>query len=87
MIHYCTTVVYSGFNKVDFITLDEIAIIMDKDKKDNVTTSLLDETLETTPERYPISEFSQFWIVLKRTLLFSRRDWVCPNRNDVDRML
>lgn len=40
------------------------------------TTALLsvDETL--SPERYPTSEFHQFWTVLKRTLLFSRRDWV-----------
>lgn len=29
-----------------------------------------------SPQRYPTSEFHQFWIVLKRTLLFSRRDWV-----------
>ena len=27
--------------------------------------------------RYAISEWKQFWIVLKRTLLFSLRDWVC----------
>ncbi|XP_058792201.1 ATP-binding cassette sub-family G member 4 [Phymastichus coffea] len=59
----------------DIIKNSEVAIVVDKDKKDNVTTSLLDETLITTPERYPTSEIVQFWIVLKRTLLFSRRDW------------
>lgn len=30
---------------------------------------------ERGPERYPTSQFHQFWTVLKRTLLFSRRDW------------
>jgi hypothetical protein len=43
---------------------------------DNVTTALLDKGFVASPRRYPISEFTQFWIVLKRTLLFSRRDWV-----------
>jgi hypothetical protein len=43
---------------------------------DNVTTALLDTSFVASPRRYPISEFTQFWIVLKRTLLFSRRDWV-----------
>lgn len=45
-------------------------------EKDNVKTALLDDTIIVTPERYPISEIVQFWIVLKRALLFSRRDWV-----------
>lgn len=27
-------------------------------------------------KRYAISEMRQMWIVLKRALLFSRRDWV-----------
>ena len=58
-----------------FLT-DDVSINVDAEKKDNVNTSLLDETLVVTPERYPTSEFTQFWIVLKRTLLFSRRDWV-----------
>ncbi|KAL2732543.1 ATP-binding cassette sub-family G member 1 isoform X1 [Vespula maculifrons] len=44
-------------------------------EKDNVKTALLDNTIIVTPERYPISEIVQFWIVLKRALLFSRRDW------------
>jgi hypothetical protein len=43
---------------------------------DNVTTALLDTDFVVSPRRYPTSEFTQFWIVLKRTLLFSRRDWV-----------
>lgn len=64
-----------SYAKNDIVKQSEVAILIDNDKKDNVTTSLLDETLEAMPERYPTSEFTQFWIVLKRTLLFSRRDW------------
>ncbi|XP_066594324.1 ATP-binding cassette subfamily G member 4 isoform X1 [Prorops nasuta] len=53
----------------------EIAIPIDLEKKDNASTALLDDSIAVTPERYPTSEFLQFWIILKRTLLFSRRDW------------
>ncbi|XP_012147448.1 ATP-binding cassette subfamily G member 4 isoform X2 [Megachile rotundata] len=53
----------------------EIVISMDMEKKDNADVALLDESIVVTPERYPTSECQQFWIVLKRTLLFSRRDW------------
>lgn len=42
---------------------------------DNVTVALLDPG--ANPNSYPTSELQQFWVVLKRTLLFSRRDWVC----------
>lgn len=54
----------------------DVAISMDIDKKDNASVALLDNSIVVTPERYPISEFVQFYIVLKRALLFSRRDWV-----------
>jgi hypothetical protein len=47
---------------------------MDLEKQDNVEVALLGS--ETSPKRYATSEFRQFWVVLKRTLLFSRRDWV-----------
>ncbi|XP_014213278.1 ATP-binding cassette sub-family G member 4 [Copidosoma floridanum] len=65
------------FTTNDISKQNEVAVTLETDKKDNinVTTSLLDDSLEATPERYPTSEFKQFWIVLKRTLLFSRRDW------------
>jgi len=43
---------------------------------DNVTTALLDSGIVDSKRRYPVSEWKQFWVVLKRTLLFSRRDWV-----------
>lgn len=37
--------------------------------------TLLKNGLPSSQQRYATSEFTQFWIVLKRTLLFSRRDW------------
>lgn len=45
------------------------------EKADNVNASLLDSGIVDTKRRYPVSEWKQFWVVLKRTLLFSRRDW------------
>lgn len=44
---------------------------------DEATDTLLKNGLPSSQRRYATSEFVQFWIVLKRTLLFSRRDWVC----------
>lgn len=35
-----------------------------------------EDSTVSTKERYPTSEWHQFLVVLKRTLLFSRRDWV-----------
>ncbi|KAH8352473.1 hypothetical protein KR084_004406 [Drosophila pseudotakahashii] len=49
--------------------------MIDVEKSVNCTTALLTEEI-TSPERYPTSQFHQFWVVLKRTLLFSYRDWV-----------
>lgn len=49
--------------------------MIDVEKADNCTTALLSEEI-TSPERYPTSQFHQFWVVLRRTLLFSYRDWV-----------
>ncbi|XP_075152459.1 ATP-binding cassette sub-family G member 1 [Haematobia irritans] len=48
--------------------------MIELEKADNCTTALLSPEI-TSPERYPTSQFHQFWIVLKRTLLFSFRDW------------
>lgn len=55
-----------------------ISVSLDSDVKEPGTeTALLsEETGDLSPERYPTSEFHQFWVVFKRTLLFSRRDWV-----------
>lgn len=53
---------------------------MDIDKEgDSVSSALLGDDVIISPERYPTSQFHQFWTVLKRTLLFSRRDWVNHN--------
>lgn len=46
------------------------------DKPADVTSTLLENALPNSQKRYGTSELNQFWIVLKRTLLFSRRDWV-----------
>lgn len=54
----------------------DVAIPVDTDRRDNATAALLDDSIVVAPERYPISEFMQFYIILKRTLLFSCRDWV-----------
>lgn len=48
--------------------------MIELEKADNCTTALLSEEI-TSPQRYPTSQFHQFWVVLKRTLLFSYRDW------------
>lgn len=53
---------------------DNIAISVEEPGTE--TALLSEETGDLSPERYPTSEFHQFWVVLKRTLLFSRRDWV-----------
>jgi ATP-binding cassette, subfamily G (WHITE), member 1 len=55
---------------------DNVAINVEEREPDTTTALLSEETGEISPERYPTSEFHQFWVVLKRTLLFSRRDWV-----------
>lgn len=64
-----------SYARNDIVKQDEVTIRVENEKKVNVETALLDDSLVVTPERYPTSEFTQFWIVLKRTLLFSRRDW------------
>jgi hypothetical protein len=59
---------------------ENIAINVEEREPDNTTALLSSETGNLSPERYPTSEFHQFWVVLKRTLLFSRRDWVNPEK-------
>lgn len=44
-------------------------------KKEDGKQKLVDEG-NCVNKRYAISEWRQMWIVLKRALLFSRRDWV-----------
>ncbi|KAF9414521.1 hypothetical protein HW555_007595 [Spodoptera exigua] len=52
---------------------EPLVVQMDSEKQDNVDVALLGG--EGSPRRYATSELTQFWVVLKRTLLFSRRDW------------
>jgi len=59
-----------------------VTIPIETDKKDNANVALLDDSITVTPERYPISEWAQFYIILKRALLFSRRDWVSCSRSN-----
>ncbi|XP_050537758.1 ATP-binding cassette sub-family G member 1 [Daktulosphaira vitifoliae] len=65
----------------DIPTIDNVAIrleMVEEEKSndaDKPTDNLLKNGLPSNQKRYATSEFLQFWIVLKRTLLFSRRDW------------
>ncbi|NJI29882.1 ABC transporter permease, partial [Aeromonas veronii] len=59
---------------------ETIKISVEPEKEPEVNSALLPAgegsiDVDQSPERYPTSEFHQFWVVLKRTLLFSRRDW------------
>lgn len=49
---------------------------IDIEKQENIDSALLDNSLSVKQPRYGNSEWKQFFIILKRTLLFSRRDWV-----------
>lgn len=42
----------------------------------NVTAALLENSVNIKQPRYGNSQLKQFFIILNRTLLFSRRDWV-----------
>ncbi|CAH2076015.1 unnamed protein product, partial [Iphiclides podalirius] len=52
---------------------EPLVVQMDGEKQDNVEEALLGDV--ASPRRYATTELTQFWVVLKRTLLFSRRDW------------
>ncbi|XP_017126245.1 ATP-binding cassette sub-family G member 1 [Drosophila gunungcola] len=68
-------IVKEGNASTALVTTNEKGDAMiDVEKSANCTTALLTEEI-TSPERYPTSQFHQFWVVLKRTLLFSYRDW------------
>lgn len=57
--------------------LDGVGIPVENEKDiDESSSALLGNDEINSPERYPTSQWRQFWTVLKRTLLFSRRDWV-----------
>lgn len=57
--------------------LDGVSVPVENEKDiDEASSALLGSDEINSPERYPTSQWRQFWTVLKRTLLFSRRDWV-----------
>lgn len=56
--------------------LSGVANPHENEKNENVETALLDSSVVCQQPRYGNSELKQFCIILKRTLLFSRRDWV-----------
>lgn len=51
-----------------------------KDEENKAANQSLLKTQSGGKQRYATSELTQMWIVLKRALLFSRRDWVNMNR-------
>ncbi|CAK1549241.1 unnamed protein product [Leptosia nina] len=60
-------------NEISKGKAEPLVVQMDTEKQDNAEVALLGT--EASPRRYATSEGKQFWVVLKRTLLFSRRDW------------
>lgn len=62
-------------NDINLFAGEPLVVQMDTEKQDNAEVALLGET-SASPRRYATSEWTQFWVVLKRTLLFSLRDWV-----------
>lgn len=53
------------------------SVTVEKDvEKETADSALLDNALPIDQPRYGNTELQQFFIILKRALLFSRRDWV-----------
>lgn len=75
---HCSRVLIIAVTFISFcfhISGEPLVVQMESlEKQDNAEVALLGEN--GSPRRYATSEFRQFWVVLKRTLLFSRRDWV-----------
>lgn len=51
------------------------AVVISVESTNTASTALLDDSLCVPQPRYGTSELNQFFIILNRTLLFSRRDW------------
>lgn len=70
----------SGVEAVDTLQIMVHDDSLDKGTERNggVTNALLAPGVDVTVpnKRYAVSEWAQFWIILKRAFLFSRRDWV-----------
>lgn len=78
MVKVCSLTLWIAFTDDDSAVNSELSSIKTGklNNVDEATDSLLKNGLPSNQQRYATSEFAQFWIVLKRTLLFSRRDWV-----------
>lgn len=65
---------FSGYASPPPIGFDKVVekVIVDA----SVNSALLNNSLPVRQPRYGSSEFKQFFIILSRALLFSRRDWV-----------
>lgn len=72
---YCSITTYLLLYMIYLLLAAVVPI--EGDKVENVDSALLDTSLPIKQPRYGNSEFRQFFIILKRALLFSRRDWVC----------
>ncbi|XP_031623098.1 ATP-binding cassette sub-family G member 4 [Contarinia nasturtii] len=71
-----SNILQSTINDIAKDDKNTVAIPVENEKDiDEVNSALLGGDEINSPERYPTSQFRQFWTVLKRTLLFSRRDW------------
>lgn len=64
----------NSFPPADGVVIPIEPLTMDSEKA-GVNSVLIDGSFPKSQKRYGTSELNQFWIVLKRTLLFSRRDW------------
>uniref|UniRef100_A0A1Y1LB80 ABC transporter domain-containing protein n=1 Tax=Photinus pyralis TaxID=7054 RepID=A0A1Y1LB80_PHOPY len=65
----------SVVNNISKGTSDVVTVPVDQEKLPNVDTALLEQDLAVPQPRYGNSELRQFFIILSRALLFSRRDW------------
>lgn len=70
------TVLLIDYDLLMFVRTAAVAIPVENEKDMEEANALLGDDEINSPERYPTSQWRQFWTVLKRTLLFSRRDWV-----------
>ncbi|CAH0560073.1 unnamed protein product [Brassicogethes aeneus] len=61
------------YNEKESNVQNNVAISVEKDDKINAETPFLDSSVQQP--RYGTSELQQFFIILRRALLFSRRDW------------
>lgn len=62
-------------NNTDLSSVIEMIDTMPQKQDNDPSKALLNSSALISKKRYATSEWRQFWIVLNRALLFSRRDW------------